>query len=177
MRKIRLISFICVLVLALSMCSVFSFAATPEDIDMSDVGTYASIDFRVVAPTSVYSNEAMTNVLYSVSKGIGLTGSTSQWSYTDKAISVARNGVSGYINCKKIAPRNDKLCTITTAGTLYTGANGQTVVISNVPVGTYVYKTSTVSMIGNTAWFGVRVYLGSNVHTGWMKASTMSTAP
>lgn len=30
MRKIRFISFICVLALILSLCSVFSFAAAPE---------------------------------------------------------------------------------------------------------------------------------------------------
>ena len=131
--------------------------------------------FRVVASTSVYANSNLTGWLYDVAKGTGLSGNTANWSYSSGSIYVSRNGVSGYIAKKKIAP-TASLKTVITADYLYTGANGAEYAYANpVPVGTYGYYMGQ-STIGATTWFYLRVFIGSSVYTGWMKASKVASA-
>ena len=174
MKIVKIISFICVLALAVSMCSMFSFAAAPET--EKEDQTRASNYFRVPLAASVYGNSNLSgSAIYSVSRGDRLdTESTSGWSYSSGSWEVSRNGVSGYISKKSIIPA-EKCYKVNYSGYyLYTGANGQDKVLSSaIPVGTYLCVMGT-DTIGNTLWRLVRVYRGtSSIYTGWMLASCM----
>ena len=76
MRKIRLISFICVLALALSMCSVFSSAAAPEVekevVERSSRANYIALGEVDSAKTYLYnSNSTSSGYVYNAPLGIG----------------------------------------------------------------------------------------------------------
>ncbi len=153
--------------------SVSLFTITPVSATEAEKSARAitSVDFRAVVDATVYANANLTSSLYTVTKGTGLNGNTSNWSYSNGSIYVSRNGVSGYIAKKKIVPLN-KLKIVVTSDYLYTGANGQDRAYpSKIPVGTYCCYMGQ-STIGSTLWFYLRVYIGNtSVYYGWMKAT------
>ena len=167
--------FVFLLVLLVSMTAMSAFAANVAGVEERDSEITAIPSFRAVMNSNVYANADLTGLLYSVTKGTGLSGNTSNWTYSNGSIYVSRNGVSGYIAKKSIAP-TAKLKTVITADYLYTGANGADLAYgSKVPVGTYGYYMGS-STIGSTTWFNLRVYIGSSTYIGWMKASNVQSA-
>ncbi|MBE7000289.1 MAG: hypothetical protein E7428_08890 [Ruminococcaceae bacterium] len=137
MRKIRLISFICVLVLALSLCSVFSFAAAPE----ADVMPLSdnSKDYFARYTTSMYAGQSTANVILSVSKGARVLGSTSNsgWSFGNGWTYVTKGAYTGYMRNFTLIPA-DECVKITALTDLYGTASYSGTVKATISSNTYV---------------------------------------
>ena len=171
MRKIRFISFICVLALILSLCSVFSFAAAPE----AGNQVYATNKQYVVAlsGTKLYKATSGTDAWATIPVRTVITGTASSnagWGYDSVRSSVSYGGNTGYVINKNVIP--GQMCyRLTSSAYLVNSASPSSGYVFNGNMSTsntlfYLLSSS------DTNYYKVRAYISSGsfagVYTGYV---------
>lgn len=166
MRKIRFISFICVLALTVSVCSMFTLAEQPETRASTRDFITAYASTMRSGPGTTYSSVTTVPVKKCV------TGDNSSWYFTKASWSSGTYGSSfGYIWNDLIIPYQDCYKVNTSAG-LYLrsepSSSAPKALNSALPNGTLLYVMSS-----SNGWYRVRPYgvVNDDGILGWVNAS------
>lgn len=167
MKIVKIVSFICVLALALTLVSSFAFATASEaEIQPRSQAT----DFYAGHATILFSDKNESNILVSsIPKGSLLSAtSDSGWSYNEGYSQVTYGGKTGYVRNKTVIPA-DECWKVSSSGTyLYNSASTTSGYKYNFPfpVNTYFQKSTATAPFHHA-----RMYHNSSSYTGYVLRS------
>ncbi len=134
----RILALLCTLTLVLSLCTVFASAT----------------NYVTVWPTKIYPGQGPDNPMYSLSKGMNMSGS-SGWTYSTGYIAVTRSSYSGYTVKKCIIPSNKCWKTHSSCNICNWNSSTQTMYTTTeyIPSGAIVSRENSKTDVYGHVWY------------------------